>query len=180
MDAQPQTTQIMSTPTTHQINQSPSKGGKCAPTAAKKPKLQHRQKKKNQIEPTKPMSAYALFSNDFQAAINEKNSNVSFGIMSTKNSDVDANKLITPTGTVSRQHHIQQQHQQQAKQELPQSPPNQPATIQISHQQSFIAQQQQQSRQHQMTYFETNEPAGIYCILQNIQNNIPKRIDIVF
>lgn len=49
----------------------------------KKPKVQRKKKKKDPNEPQKPVSAYALFFRDTQAAIKGQNPNASFGEVST-------------------------------------------------------------------------------------------------
>lgn len=49
----------------------------------KKPKVQRKKKKKDPLEPQKPVSAYALFFRDTQAAIKGQNPNASFGEVST-------------------------------------------------------------------------------------------------
>lgn len=51
--------------------------------AVKKPKVQRKRKKKDPNEPQKPVSAYALFFRDTQAAIKGQNPNASFGEVST-------------------------------------------------------------------------------------------------
>lgn len=50
--------------------------------AAKKQKVQKKKKKKDPNEPQKPVSAYALFFRDTQAAIKGQNPNASFGEVS--------------------------------------------------------------------------------------------------
>lgn len=70
-------------PSPEPLNESPSKGGKNNSTAAKKPKPPRKKKKKDPNEPTKPVSAYALFFRDTQAAIKGQNPNASFGEVST-------------------------------------------------------------------------------------------------
>lgn len=52
-------------------------------SAAKKPKVSRKRKKKDPNEPQKPVSAYALFFRDTQAAIKGQNPNASFGEVST-------------------------------------------------------------------------------------------------
>lgn len=47
-----------------------------------KPKPQKKKKKKDPNEPTKPVSAYALFFRDTQAAIKGQNPNATFGDVS--------------------------------------------------------------------------------------------------
>lgn len=56
-----------------------------SPSAApvKKPKVQRKKKKKDPNEPNKPVSAYALFFRDTQAAIKGQNPTASFGEVST-------------------------------------------------------------------------------------------------
>lgn len=73
-------------PSPEPINDSPSKAGKnsgSTATAAKKPKPPRKKKKKDPNEPQKPVSAYALFFRDTQAAIKGENPNASFGEVST-------------------------------------------------------------------------------------------------
>lgn len=74
-------------PSPEPLNESPSKAGKMnaanATVAAKKPKPQRKKKKKDPNEPQKPVSAYALFFRDTQAAIKGQNPNASFGEVST-------------------------------------------------------------------------------------------------
>jgi hypothetical protein len=53
-----------------------------AAAAAKKPKVSRRKKKRDPNEPQKPVSAYALFFRDSQAAIKARNPNLSFGDVS--------------------------------------------------------------------------------------------------
>lgn len=48
----------------------------------KKPKTQKKKKKKDPNEPQKPVSAYALFFRDTQAAIKGQNPNATFGDVS--------------------------------------------------------------------------------------------------
>jgi hypothetical protein len=48
----------------------------------KKPKVQKKKKKRDPNEPQKPVSAYALFFRDTQAAIKGQNPNASFGEVS--------------------------------------------------------------------------------------------------
>lgn len=57
--------------------------GKAGPQSNKKPKVaSKKKKKKDPNEPTKPVSAYALFFRDTQAAIKGQNPNASFGEVS--------------------------------------------------------------------------------------------------
>ncbi|XP_029108097.1 TOX high mobility group box family member 3-like isoform X2 [Scleropages formosus] len=53
-----------------------------APDASKKPKTPKKKKKKDPNEPQKPVSAYALFFRDTQAAIKGQNPNATFGEVS--------------------------------------------------------------------------------------------------
>uniref|UniRef100_A0A182PTG8 HMG box domain-containing protein n=1 Tax=Anopheles epiroticus TaxID=199890 RepID=A0A182PTG8_9DIPT len=53
-----------------------------AAAAAKKPKVTKKKKKRDPNEPQKPVSAYALFFRDTQAAIKGQNPNASFGEVS--------------------------------------------------------------------------------------------------
>lgn len=59
-------------------NERPPSGGK----PIKKPKVQKKKKKRDPNEPQKPVSAYALFFRDTQAAIKGQNPNASFGEVS--------------------------------------------------------------------------------------------------
>ncbi|XP_041081118.1 TOX high mobility group box family member 2-like isoform X3 [Polyodon spathula] len=65
-------------------NQMPSVTGEKRPSSdmAKKPKPQKKKKKKDPNEPQKPVSAYALFFRDTQAAIKGQNPNATFGDVS--------------------------------------------------------------------------------------------------
>ncbi|KFB39664.1 AGAP000281-PA-like protein [Anopheles sinensis] len=55
---------------------------KASAAAAKKPKVTKKKKKRDPNEPQKPVSAYALFFRDTQAAIKGQNPNASFGEVS--------------------------------------------------------------------------------------------------
>lgn len=55
---------------------------RAAPDSGKKPKTPKKKKKKDPNEPQKPVSAYALFFRDTQAAIKGQNPNATFGEVS--------------------------------------------------------------------------------------------------
>ncbi|CAG7716258.1 unnamed protein product [Allacma fusca] len=59
-----------------------SRSMSAAAAAVKKPKAQKKKKKRDPNEPQKPVSAYALFFRDTQAAIKGQNPNASFGEVS--------------------------------------------------------------------------------------------------
>uniref|UniRef100_H9GIS5 TOX high mobility group box family member 3 n=1 Tax=Anolis carolinensis TaxID=28377 RepID=H9GIS5_ANOCA len=65
------------------INEEDTAGEKrAAPDSGKKPKTPKKKKKKDPNEPQKPVSAYALFFRDTQAAIKGQNPNATFGEVS--------------------------------------------------------------------------------------------------
>lgn len=72
-----------------------------------KPKPQKKKKKKDPNEPTKPVSAYALFFRDTQAAIKGQNPNATFGDVSKIVASMwdglgEEQKQVRSLGTIKR------------------------------------------------------------------------------